>query len=173
MIRLLREVTPSQWLARTLLTLAAPAAVLLSLPAGGDPSPVFFVLVLALSVGAGVMSDSPIGLVALGTAVFWWGFKVPDQMSPWLLAAAAAVFTGHVGGLLAEHGPHTLDLGPELGRRWLVRGASVFTLAPLSWWVVQVVDDAPEQPRIWVAGLVACLGAVLAAALAFRFSPED
>jgi len=173
MTRFLREMTPSQWLVRTLVVLAAPGALLFARPAGGTPSVVFFVLVLGLSLGAAAVTDSPFGLVALAAAVLWWGAKVPEPLSPWLLAAAAAICTGHIAGVLADHGPLTLDVGPELGRRWLVRGVLVFTLAPLSWLVVRVVDDAPEQPRVWVAGLAACLVAVLAAALAFRFSPED
>ncbi|HEY3017176.1 MAG TPA: hypothetical protein VGJ41_18815 [Nocardioides sp.] len=173
MNRLLREVTPSQWLARTLVTLAAPAVLLCSLPAGGSPSVALFVLVLGLSLAAAVMTDSPFGLAAFVLAVYAWGTGVPDPMSPWVLAATAALVTGHVAGLLADHGPHTLDLGPALGRRWLIRGALVFAAAPLAWLVVRVVDDAPAQPRIWVAGLVVCLGGVLATAVALRLSPGD
>jgi len=173
MNRLLHEITPSQWVARSLVAFAPPGGLLLSLPAGGAPSVRTYVLVLALALASAVMTDSLFGLLALGFIAWWWGFNVPDAMSPWLLAATAVVLTGHVAGLLADHGPHTLDLGPELSRRWLIRGGLVFAVAPVTWLVVRVVDGAPEQPRIWVAGMVVCLGGVLVAALALRFAPED
>ncbi len=48
----------------------------------------------------------------------------------------------------------------------------VFPVVPVAWLVARLADDAPDEPGIWVAGLAACLAAVVLAVLGLRV-PES
>lgn len=169
----LRAWARSQWLLRSVVAVTPLLALLASLPTGVEPWPEFFVLVLALSVGSAVVTDSTMGLTAMLLVVFWWGSRVSTPGSPWVLVAAALLLADQVASVLADYGPPTLTLDRALLRLWLRRATLVFLAAPVAWLVARVVDRAPEQPGIWVAGLVACVGAAVAAIVTLRLAEPE
>ena len=61
------------------------------------------------------------GLVAMLLVMAWWAVRVPDPLSPWVLAAAAALIVTQVTSELADYGPPSLELDPDLLRLWLRR----------------------------------------------------
>jgi hypothetical protein len=171
-VKWLRNWTRSQWILRAVVAVSPVLALAASLPAGAGVWLGFFLLVLGLSVGSALVTDSSMGLAAMLLVLFWWGTRVDDQLSGWVLVAAAALLVGQVASVLADYGPPTLDLDPDLLRLWALRAAVIFPAAPVAWLVARLVDGAPDQPSIWVAGLAACLAAVVVAIVSLRL-PEN
>jgi hypothetical protein len=164
----LRTWTPSQIILRAVIAVSPVLALVASLPAGTEVWLAFFILVLGLSVGSALVTDSSMGLAAMLLVLFWWGTRVDDPSSVWILVAAAALLVAQVASVLADYGPPTLDLDPGLLRLWLRRAGLIFPAAPVAWLVARLVDGAPDQPSIWVAGLAACLAAVVVAIVSLR-----
>lgn len=156
---------------RAVIAVTPLLALLASLPAGAQMWVTFFLLVFGLSIGSAYLTDSAMGLVAMLLVLFWWATRATDPLSPWVLAAAAALLAAQVASVLADYGPPTMDLDRDLVRLWLRRAGVIFLAAPAAWLMARLVDGAPDQPTIWVVGLAACLAAVVAATVALRL-PE-
>ena len=148
----------SQRILRAVIAVGPALALVASLPAGADLWLTLFLLVFVLSVGNALVTDSVMGLVAMLIVMSWWATGVPDPLSAWVLAAAAALVVTQVASVLADYGPPSLDLDPDLLRLWLRRAGIVFPVAPAAWLVARLADGAPDEPGIWVAGLAALSG---------------
>ena len=158
----------SQVILRAVIAVGPVLALVASLPAGAHPWLTLFLLVFVLSVGGAVATDSVMGLVAMLIVMTWWAARVSDPLSAWVLAAGAALLVTQVALVLADYGPPSLDLDPDLLRLWLRRAGIVFPIAPVAWLVARLADGAPDEPSIWVAGLAGCLVAVVLAVLGLR-----
>ncbi len=158
----------SQVILRAVISVGPVLALVASLPAGAHPWWTLFLLVFVLSVGSAVATDSVMGLVAMLIVMTWWAARVPDPLSAWVLAAVAALLVTQAALVLADYGPPSLDLDPDLLRLWLRRAGIVFPVAPVAWLVARLADGAPDEPSIWVAGLAGCLAAVVLAVLGLR-----
>jgi hypothetical protein len=168
----LRTWPRSQRILRAVIAVGPVLALVASLPAGAHVWTFFFLLVFGLATGSALVTDSMMGMAAMLLAMFWWALAVPDPLSPWVLAGAAALLVTHVSSVLADYGPAALDVDPLLLRLWLRRTAIVLPSAPVAWLVARLVDGAPDQPSIWVVGLAACLFAVVLAIVGLRL-PES
>ena len=131
----LRAWPRSQRILRAVIGIGPGVALVASLPAGAHLWLTLFLLVLFLSVGSALVTDSGMGLVAMLLVMFWWASQVPDPLSPWVLAAAAALLATQVASVLADYGPPALDVDPLLLRLWLRRTGIIFLVTPAAWLV--------------------------------------
>ena len=161
---MIREWTPGQWGLRVTAALGPVLALLATTPAGVPPRAWLVVLVALLSLAHARLPESPVGTVAMGTVVVWWGVAFRGGPDAWAIPAAAA---------LAGYGPDALGVDPATLRRWLVRAGAAFLLAPGVWLVAAVLRDRGETPGVWVTGLALALVAVVAASYALNRGAED
>jgi hypothetical protein len=169
-------VTPyprSQLLLRALVLLGPVVAVLATGPAGSWPPWWLVAGVVALAGAGAVASDSQLlsgaGLVAL----VWWTIGLDDDLTGWVVVAAAALVVGHVAALLASYGPATMPVHPSLVRLWTRRGGLVLLVVPAAWAVTRLLRGDPEQPGIWVLGVATVLVATLVATAALAVRDAD
>jgi len=150
---------------RALVVLGSVASLLAAGPAG-HPPPWWLVAAVAALAGASAwVPDSPFGVAPLLVVLGWWAAGLGDSTSPWVLAGAAGLVVAHVAGLLASYGPATMQVDGAAARMWARRGALVLLTAPVAWVVTRLLGDEPEQPGVWVLGIVAaCVAAVVATA---------
>lgn len=155
----------SQIALRVLVLLGPVASVLAAGPAGHAP-PWWLVAVVAALAGASAwVPDSPFGVAPFLVVLGWWTTGLGDSTSAWVLAGAAGLVVAHVAGVLASYGPATMAVDAATVRLWARRGALVLLTAPVALLVTRVLGDEPEQPGVWVLGVVAaCVAAVVATA---------
>jgi hypothetical protein len=77
-----------------------------------------------------------------------------------------ALVVAHVAALLASYGPPAMPLDPATLRLWVRRGALALVTVPAAWGAAHLLQGEPEQPGIWVLGVVAALAATVAADVA-------
>jgi hypothetical protein len=163
---MIREWTTGQWALRVTAALGPVVAMLATGPAGHPPRVSLVVLVAGLSIAHGRLPESPIGIVAMGLVVVWWGLASGDAVSAWALLAAAALLVSHLAALVAAYGPDGLGVDRGTVRLWAVRAAVVFLIAPAAWALTLLVRGRPELPWLWVAGLAVALAVTVVATLA-------
>jgi hypothetical protein len=148
-------------------------AVLATGPAGSWPPWWLVAGVVALAGASAVAADSQMltgaGLVALA----WWTVGLDDDLTGWVVLAAAALVVGHVAALLASYGPATMPVDRSLLLLWTRRGGLVLLVVPAAWAVTRLLQGDPEQPGIWVLGVATALGATLVATVAVTVREPD
>ena len=169
---MIRRWTPGQWVLRALVVLGVMLALFATVPAGATPARWLVALVLVTSLVFAVFPESAAGAVALLLVVAWWGVGLRDGLHPAALVAAAGLVLAHIAATVAELGPGTLPLDRGVLVRWSMRAALVLLAAPLAWAAAVLVRDQPAPAGIWLAGLVAALGGILAANLLFTRGAE-
>jgi len=170
---MIAEWTRGQWALRVVAALGPVGAVLATAPAGVPPKPWLVGLVALLSVGHARLPESPVGILAMGAVIVWWGVAFRDGLHAWALPAAAALLASHVAALLAAYGPDRLGVDPATLRRWLVRAAVAFSLAPAVWALALLLRGRDEAPGVWVAGLAVALAATVVATVALTREPGE
>jgi hypothetical protein len=164
----MRGWTRGQWALR-LVVLAGPLLALSAQGLTGDgPRTVTVLLTAALAAGFARYPESPAGTVAFVLVLASWWDGGAGAVEPSALLAAAALVASHVAALLTSYGPDDVPLDRALTLLWLRRGAAVLLAAPAVWLLAQGLRDQPEQAGVWVAGVVAVIGAVLFAIVAGR-----
>jgi hypothetical protein len=164
-VNLLVRESRSRLLLRAVI-LVAPVLALLAARPADFPSGWFVVLTVVLSVGFAAMPESALGTACLGLVVFWWALAASAGVPVAAIPAALLLLAAHVAAVLLSYGPPSLPIGTALLGRWLRRGVGVAVAAPLVWLVAVVVDDQPEPPGIWVAGLACAVVVCIVAATA-------
>jgi hypothetical protein len=131
------------------------------------------VLVAGLAVAFALLPEAPMGTVATGLVLAWWGFAFRGGPYPEALLAAAGLLAAHVAAVLAGYGPRDLPPDPATVRLWAVRGAVVFLAAPAVYVVARLLAGQPEPDGIWVAGLAAALVTTVAAGSVLADSSQE
>jgi hypothetical protein len=152
--------------------LVAPVLALVSMHPGDQPHRWFVALTVVLALGFAAMPESALGTACLGLVVFWWALAAADGVPASAIPAALLLLSAHVAAVLLSYGPSGLPIGAPLLVLWLRRYALVGVAAPLVWLVGVVVDDQPEPPGIWVAGLGSAIAVCIVAATAVTMRPE-
>jgi hypothetical protein len=146
--------------------LVAPVLALLAARPSDLPHGGFVVLTVVLSVGFAAMPESALGTACLGAVVLWWALAAADGVPLGAIPAALLLLAAHVAAVLLSYGPPALPIGTALLGRWLRRGVGVAVAAPLVWLVAVMVDDQPEPPGIWIAGMACAVVVCIVAATA-------
>jgi hypothetical protein len=170
-VRLLARESPARLLLRAVI-LVTPLLALLAARPADLPHGWFVALTLVLSVGFAAMPESALGTACLGLVVLWWALAPSDGVPLGAIAAALLLLAAHLAAVLLSYGPSGLPVGAAVMTRWLRRGAAVAVAAPLVWLVAVVVDDRPEPPGVWVAGLACAVVLCIVAATAVA-TPEE
>ena len=102
---------------------------------------------------------------ALLAVLVWWAVAVKGVVQPEVVVAAAALVVAHLAALLASYGPVTLPVDPATLRLWARRGALVLLPAPVAWAVAELLRGEPEQPGIWILGVLGVLVLTVAASV--------
>jgi hypothetical protein len=168
---LVRESRPRLLLRAVILV--APVLALFAARPADLPHGWFVALTLVLSLGFAAMPESPLGTVCLGVVVFWWALAAADHVPLSAIPAALLLLATHVAAVLLSYGPPSLPIGTALLGRWLRRGLGVAVAAPLVWLVAVVVDDQPEPPGIWIAGLACSVVVCIVAATAVTMREDE
>lgn len=156
----------SQLVLRGLVLLGSMVALLSTGPAGHWPPWWVIAPVLALAAGFAALPDSSLGAAVFLVVLVWWAISLPDDLQPEILLAATALVVAHVAALLASYGPGAMPLDVATVRLWVRRGALVLLTVPAVWALARLLRGEPEQPGIWVLGVVAALVATVAATVA-------
>lgn len=157
--------TPAQLLLRATVVAGVMVALFATGLRGVWPAWWLILLVGGLAVAFALVPEAPMGTVATGLVLAWWGLAFRDGPHPQALLAAAGLLVAHVAAVLAGYGPRELPLDPMTVRLWLVRGAVVFLAAPVVYAVASLLRGQPEPVGIWAAGLAAALVTTVAAGL--------
>lgn len=165
--------TPAQLVLRATIVTGVMVALLATGLRGVWPAWWFALLVGGLAVAYSLLPEAPMGTVATGLVLAWWGFAFRDGPHPQALLAAAGLLAAHVGAVLAAYGPRELPLDPRTVRRWVVRGALVFLAAPAVYAVARLLRGQPEPVGIWVAGLTAALVTTVVAGLVLTGASQE
>ena len=124
-------------------------------------------LTVALSVGFAAMPESVLGTACLALVVFWWALAAADGVPAGAIPAALLLLAAHVASVLLSYGPPALPIGTAAAAPVAApRRAS--SRSPPRWsgcWRV-VVDEQPEPPGIWIAGLACAVVVCVVAAVA-------
>ena len=180
--QVIRDWTPGQWALRATVVAGIMVALLATGLRGVWPAWWFVLLVAGLAIAFSLVPEAPMGTVATGLVLAWWGFAFRDGPHPQALLAAAGLLTAHLAAVLAAYGPRDLPLDPATVRLWAVRGAVVFLAAPAVFAVAILLRGQPEPVGIWVAGLAAALVTTVAAGIlltasgagaVMRIDPEE
>jgi hypothetical protein len=131
------------------------------------------VLVAGLAVAFALLPEAPMGTVATGLVLAWWGFAFEDGPHPQALVSVAGLLVAHLAAVVAGYGPRELQPDPATLRLWAVRGAVVFLASPAVYVVAMLLREQPEPGGIWVAGLAAALFTTVAAGLVLSGSSEE
>ena len=165
--------TPGQWALRATVVAGLMVALLATGLRGVWPAWWFALLVAGLAVAFSLLPEAPMGTVATGLVLAWWGFAFRDGPHPQALLAAAGLLAAHVAAVLAGYGPRDLPLDPATVRLWAVRGVLVFLAAPAVFAVAILLRGQPEPVGIWVAGLAAALVTTVAAGFMLTGSTQE
>ena len=152
--------------------LVAPVLALEAARPGDAPHRWFVAATVALAVGFAAMPESPFGTACLGLVVIWWALAAVDGVPVGAIPAALLLLAAHVSAVLLSYGPPALPIGGALLGRWLRRSAGIAVVVPLVWLLAVVVDDQPEPPGIWVAGLGCAIVVCVVAATAVTMREE-
>jgi hypothetical protein len=163
-VNLLSGETRARLILRAVVLVCPVLALLAAYPA--QPRGWFLVLTIALAVGFAAMPDSAFGTACLGLVVVWWAIAVADGVPLSAVPAGLLLLAAHVAALLLSYGPAGLAMGVALLRRWLRRTAGVAVVVPLVWLFAVVVEDQPEPPGVWLAGLACAIVLCVVAATA-------
>lgn len=163
-MNLLSRETRARLLLRAVVLVCPVLALLAAYPA--QPRGWFLVLTVALAVGFAAMPESAFGTACLGLVVVWWAIAVSGRVPLSAVPAALLLLAAHAAALLLSYGPPALPIGSALLRRWLRRSAGVGVVVPLVWLFAAVVEDQPEPPGIWLAGLACAIVLCVVAATA-------
>lgn len=157
---------PGWWramLLRAVVLLGPVVALLATGPAGNWPEGWVVALTVALAGGFAAMPESALGTTVFCVVVIWWGFAL-EHVPVEVVVAGIALLAAHLSALLLSYGPPQLPVDGGVLERWVGRGVLVGLAVPAIWLLAIVLEDQPEPPGIWVAGLVA--GAVVCAVAA-------
>jgi hypothetical protein len=165
--------TPGQWALRVTVVAGLLVALLATGLLGVWPAWWLVVLVAGLAVAFSLLPEAPMGTVATGLVLAWWGFAFREGPHPQALLAAAGLLAAHLAAVLASYGPRDVPLDPATVRLWAVRGAVVFLAAPAVFAVATLLRGQPEPVGIWVAGLAAALAATVVAGLVLARSAQE
>lgn len=173
MTRLLRTLTPGQWVLRATMVVGLLVALLSTAAAGTAPKLWLVLLVAGLGVAYASLPEQSFGTVAIGVVLAWWGIGLRDGLHPAALLAAAGLLVAHLAGLLVAYGPDRMAVDRATVVLWARRGVTVFLLAPVLYLVAVGVRDQPEPPGLWVAGLGAALALVVVVGVGFAAGKAD
>lgn len=162
---LLVRPTRGQLLVRLVVAAGPVLALLATALVGPAPAPWLLLLTVALSAGFALRPESVVGAATYLVVLGWWGVSMRDGLHPEALLAAGALVASHVAAVLASYGPEDLPVEPRVLRRWAVRGVLVLLPAAAVWALTDAIHDDPEQPGIWLAGLVVVIAATVAGSL--------
>ena len=165
--------TPGQWALRATVVTGLMVALFATGLRGVWPAWWFALLVAGLAIAFSLRPEAPMGTVATGLVLAWWGFAFRDGPHPQALLAAAGLLTSHLAAVLAGYGPRDLPLDPATVRLWAVRGALVFLAAPAVFAVAILLRGQPEPVGIWVAGLAAAVVTTVAAGVILTGSGQE
>ena len=165
--------TPGQWALRATVVAGLMVALFATGLRGVWPAWWFALLVAGLAIAFSLLPEAPMGTVATGLVLAWWGFAFRDGPHPQALLAAAGLLTSHLAAVLTGYGPRDLPLDPATVRLWAVRGALVFLAAPAVFAVAILLRGQPEPVGIWVAGLAAAVVTTVAAGFILTASGQD
>lgn len=166
--------TRSQLVLRAVIVLGPVVAVLAAGPAGHWPPWWMLAATIVLAGGFAAFPESPFGAGALLAVLAWWTAGVEDSLHPAVLVAAAALLVTHLASVLASYGPGEMPVEPALVWLWVRRGVLALLGVPVVWGLAVALQDEPEQPGVWVAGVAAGLVATVAAAVALTGrQPEE
>ena len=165
--------TPGQWALRATVVTGLMVALFATGLRGVWPAWWFALLVAGLAIAFSLLPEAPMGTVATGLVLAWWGFAFRDGPHPQALLAAAGLLTSHLAAVLTGYGPRDLPLDPATVRLWAVRGALVFLAAPAVFAVAILLRGQPEPVGIWVAGLAAAVVTTVAAGFILTASGQD
>ena len=163
---------PGWWRAALLrgVVLLGPVVALLSTgPAGNWPSGWLIALTVALAAGFAAMPESALGTTAFWVVIVWWGFAL-EQVPPEAVLAGTALLAAHLAALLLSYGPAQLPVDRGVLGLWVGRGMLLALAVPVVWLLAAAVEDQPEPPGVWLAGLAA--GVVVCAVAAVAVSPQ-
>ncbi len=170
---MIRDWTPGQWALRATVVAGIMGALLATGLRGVWPAWWLALLVAALAIAFSLVPEAPMGTVATGLVLAWWGFAFRDGPHPQALLAAAGLLTAHLAAVLAAYGPRDLPVDPATVRLWAIRGALVFLVAPVVFAVAILLRGQPEPVGIWVAGLTAALVTTVAAGILLTGSARE
>ncbi|MFL6001659.1 MAG: hypothetical protein ACJ72P_02520 [Nocardioides sp.] len=165
--------TPAQAALRITIVAGMMVALLATGLRGAWPAWWLVLLVAGLAVAFALLPEAPMGTVATGLVLAWWGFAFRGGPYPEALLAAAGLLTAHVAAVVAGYGPRDLPPDPATVRLWAVRGAVVFLAAPTVFVVAALLAGQPEPGGIWVAGLAAALVTTVAAGFVLADSSQE
>jgi hypothetical protein len=165
--------TPGQWALRATVVAGVLVALLATGLLGVWPAWWLVVLVAGLAVAFALLPEAPMGTVATGLVLVWWGVAFRDGPHLQALLATGGLLSAHVAAVLTGYGPRDLPPDPATVRLWVVRGAVVFLAAPAVLVVAILLRGRPEPVGIWVAGLAAALVTTVAAGLVLTGSSEE
>jgi hypothetical protein len=171
-VTLLAQETRARLLLRAVV-LVAPVLALLAAGPAERPRGWFLLLTLVLSVGFAAMPESALGTACLGLVVLWWALAAADGVPLTAIPAALLLVAAHVAAVLLSYGPTAMPVDAALLGRWARRSGGVAVAVPVVWLLAVVVEDQPEPPGIWVAGLACAtlVCVVAAAAVTMREEP--
>lgn len=165
--------TPAQAALRITIVAGMMVALLATGLRGAWPAWWLVLLVAGLAVAFALLPEAPMGTVATGLVLAWWGFAFRGGPYPEALLAAAGLLTAHVAAVVAGYGPRDLPPDPATVRLWAVRGAVVFLAAPTVFVVAALLAGQPEPGGIWVAGLAAAPVTTVAAGFVLADSSQE
>lgn len=165
--------TPAQAALRITIVAGMMVALLATGLRGAWPAWWLVLLVAGLAVAFALLPEAPMGTVATGLVLAWWGFAFRGGPYPEALLAAAGLLTAHVAAVVAGYGPRDLPPDPGTVRLWVVRGAVVSLAAPAVFVVAALLAGQPEPGGIWVAGLAAALVTTVAAGFVLADSSQE
>jgi hypothetical protein len=164
---------PSQLLLRALVLVGPVVALLATGPAGHWPPWWVVVPVVGLAGAFAAMPDSAYGAGVFLVVLVWWTISLREELQPEVLAAAAALLVAHLAAQVASYGPAALPVEAATLRLWGVRGVLVLVTVPAAWGAARLLRGEPEQPGIWILGVLAALAATVAATVALGGAGAD
>jgi hypothetical protein len=148
----LSRLSGQQWIFRTTVPGATVVVLLAQAAAGPDPRVWFVVLAAALSLAVALIPASSAGLVLVLLLGGRWLVSVPEQVSGWLLVAAAGLAAIHVAATLAAYGPPSLVLDRSLLTLWARRSVLLGVATTLVWLVVRLAASRDLPGGGWLVG---------------------
>lgn len=165
--------TRGQLLLRAVVAAGPVAALLATALVGPAPAVWLLLLTAVLAVGFAVRPESLVGAAAYLVVLAWWGISMRDGLHAEALLAAAALVASHVAAVVTSYGPVDLPVERRVLGRWVRRGLLVLLPAVAVWALADTVREDPEQPGIWIAGLVVALAAAVAGAVVGGTRPRS
>lgn len=158
------------WTLRAVVVLAPLLACLLTGVVGPAPAVWFVLLLLVLSVGWAVFSESAVGVAVLTLALTWWavGPEGDEALHPVVVAAAACLVAAHLAALLLSYAPAEAVLSRALLVLWVRRGLIVLLSVPVLLGAALLLRGDVDVAGAWTAGLVGVTAATVLCLVAVR-----